>query len=295
MITKVESLFKKIINNIKKSYNVIVEYLLAARNRKQNLTIIALLIVMNVFLLNSFYSYAYYNDYSSFVLVHSKVGNVKIKDADYSLQIFLENQNDKGSYSLGESIPYIGYTYSGYNCDNEGTLVYDEALKTTRATITNKNACSIYFDLTQDGDITVLVKTESDYNSGTYNSSKVIPYYGYSFNKVECENGGTGTYNVANHYLEINSSVKDVCTAFFNKKDTNNKVNLFLEDTYQSGNYINRNSFIKNINYNLNNAKSNCKNSNGEIINGNIEYTNGEINITGSNLTCDIYMDRTNG
>lgn len=294
MTTKLKNFFNVAKEKLKKIYNKIVESLLIAKNRKRNLIVLGLLILLNLFLITSYYSYAYYNNYSSFVLIHSKVGNPMANDADYSLQIFLENQNNKGSYLLGEAIPLVGYTYSGYQCTNNGTLIYDDNLKTTYIELKNKDACSIYFNVNQDSDITSILKTESAYNSGSYINSSVIPPYGYDYNKIECENGSTGTFNAEKHYIELSSTNRDICTIYFNKKNTNNTVKLFLENAYQSGNYINKESFIPDVTYTLNTTKSVCKNNNGEKVNTTIEYINGEIKITGDSLTCEIYMDRKN-
>ncbi len=292
---KIKLFFEKLLIYIKNLYIKIKNYLLSAEHRKQNLTIIGTLIFLNVLLLNSYISYGYYNDYSSFVLVHSKVGSAYQKDADYVMQVYLENKSNLGNYILGESIPMFGYTYSGYNCTNASTLVYDENLKVARTTATNKDVCSLYFDSTVSSDVDVLVKIEDGYNTNSYKSSNYVPHYGYTYSKVECVNGSTGTYNTTSHYLELNSTSKDTCTVYFNKDNTNNLVNLYLETANQSGTYIKRNGFIKEKNYQINESKSTCKNMNDETVSTTITYNNGIININTNNVICDVYMDDVNG
>lgn len=279
--------------SVKNLFNRVFDYLLASKHRKQNLTIIGIMIFVNIIFLNTFFSYAYYDDYSSMVLVHATSGSKVMQNADYILLVYLENEINGGTYHLGESIPFTGYTYSNYSCQNNSTLVYNDNLKNVEATVTKKDKCSIYFNKTMDSDLNLLIKLEDSYNSNNYIDSVIILPYGYTYSNITCQNGSTVTYNEVKHSFDISATSKDTCNIYFKKDNTTNKVKLFIPSE-TAGEYLESNSFPKNAEYILNN-KTTCKNSNGEIVNGAITYTSGKINITGSNLTCDVYVDVSNG
>ena len=120
------------------------------RIRKKYVTIASILLVITILIANIFTSLAYYSeDEEGAILIQAKVGRMYIDDYDYTLLVFLEDEEEKGFFKLADSIPSIGYTYNGYSCLNNSTLLYDEGNKITRTTITEKDVCSIYFRLSE--------------------------------------------------------------------------------------------------------------------------------------------------
>ncbi len=114
--------------------------------RNRYLIIASVGLVITILIANIFTSRAYYyQDTEGALLIQAKVGRMYIDDYDYTLLVFVESDEDESFFKLTESIPSSGYTYNGYSCLNNSTLLYDDGNKITRATIREKDVCSVYF------------------------------------------------------------------------------------------------------------------------------------------------------
>ena len=248
-----------------------------------------LILVIVIFLFANIYaSNAYYHSESEAYLIKSKIGNPLLNDYDYTLQVYLENITHD-DYHLSEKIPIVGYSYSGYNCLNNSSLYYDDINKTTSVTTNIRDICSIYFNLINDFDINVVILLEDTYNSNTFKESNKIPYYGYIYDKYECDNNTVLTYDSPNHLIKLNPIKQEYCKVYFKKLDTNIKVNLYIKD---SNNYVIKDFIPNGIIYEINITNTKCYNNSNEIIDGDVSYVNGYINITNTSVSkCDIYLD----
>ncbi len=241
-------------------------------------------------------SYGYYGDTASIPLARAKVGNLYLNDKDYVLLIYLQNtsQNNDGSkdYHLSSNIPSIGYEYSGYKCQNDSTLVFNEDSLTASATINKKDTCSVYFDMVAPLDVTINVMLEDNVGSDTYTLGTNIPYYGYKYNNFDCTNNSELTYDSNLHKVTLKTPGKDVCNLYFKKDAADVIVNLYVENTLDTEDYIKRFTIPTDVNYSLNSEKSVCKNNN-ERVENNITYVDGYINLDTQVVTeCDVYLDR---
>lgn len=143
---------RKFIKKFKKYFGIFKKNLLSHENRKKYLALMGILIIVNLLILINFYtSSAYYYVENSFSLIRASVGNVYLRDYDYTLLVYLEESDDKGNgkgkYYLTDDIPSVGYSYSGYSCVNNSILIYDANTKTTSVTTDQKDVCSIYFNI----------------------------------------------------------------------------------------------------------------------------------------------------
>ncbi|MBE6156594.1 MAG: hypothetical protein E7161_02495 [Firmicutes bacterium] len=155
----------QIITKVKYHYEKIKDILLKFENRKKNLTIIGILIVVHLFLLNLQVSYGFYQDTASFSLVNAVVGNLYLDDHDYVLLVYLENPDSTGSgsgtYYLADDIPTDGYSYSGYKCHNNSTLIFDDYTMTAIVTVEQTEVCSLYFDIVENIESASLMYTNN--------------------------------------------------------------------------------------------------------------------------------------
>ncbi len=281
-------------------YQKFKTYLLASENRKRNLTGVGILLITNIlslFVLLLLPSLAIYKDTYSYSLIGAKVGDKYINEFDYVLLVYAENANStgegSGNYTKTEEIPLYGFTYSGYKCQNGATLVYDDEEKNTSVTIDKKDICSIYFDLISASDIVININLEDGVGTNNYQIANQIPYYGYRYSHYECEKNSTLTYDSDLHKVKVSTNQKEVCNIYFQKESVDIEITLFVEETYQSGNYIERLSIPENILYTLNESKSSCVNSNNESAYASITYSDGYILVNSSEIvSCKAYLDR---
>ena len=131
----------------KNKTNILKEYIFSAENRKRNLVTLGVFIILNLLIMNLYFSNAYYFVEASYPLIHAKVGNIYSLDYDYVFFIYLQDEIDSSRYNLAGDIPLVGYSYSGYSCNNNSVLIYDDILKTTSVDLDKKDVCSVYFDV----------------------------------------------------------------------------------------------------------------------------------------------------
>ena len=269
-----------------------------SNNRKVVLgSIGTVLFLVLILLINK--SFAIYQNEYNFSILKAKVGDNYSSKFDYTLLIYVEDLNDTGAgsgrYSIKEVIPAIGYAYSGYKCQNGSILTYDETTQNTSVTTDQIEVCSIYFDSTAMADVTLNVMLEENPDSNTYSVTNQIPYFGYKYSHYECDNNSTLQYNQELHNVSITSTNQDTCSIYFKKYPVDLEVKLFVEDSYDSNNYIERLSIPSNKVYELNNSNSECINNNGERIDTTIDYVDGYVEIGSKELAyCSIYLDIKN-
>lgn len=236
-------------------------------------------------------SYSIYQKEHEFSFISAMVGN---NEYDYNLLIYIEDKNNEGKYSLTENIPIFGYSYSGYKCRNNATLIYDENTKYTKVDLIKKDTCSIYFDYTSSADITIDIMLENNVNSNTYSVSKQIPYYGYKYSYYECDNNSTLTYDSNLHKINVETENTDVCKVYFLKEKSDIEVKLYVESTYESNDYIEKESIPIGKSYVLDTDKTECLNNN-ERTETEISYVDGYIEITSDEVTyCQVYLKLKN-
>lgn len=266
------------------------------QKRKKYLSILLLLVIVNLLIINILNTYSYYADNIGFPLIHAKVGNLYFEDYDYVLLIYLENENNKGEgsgeYHLVDDIPTYGYNYSGYKCNNNSTIIYNEDTKTTAVNLKNKDICSVYFNLAAGSDFAFKVMLEDKVDSNQYVLSNNIPAYGYEYSHYECPNGSSLLYDGDLHKVTMAGDKKDYCSIYFKKKNEDIITNVYV------GNNGNK-TFSKvsiippNVRYTLNNEKSYCLNKKNERNTEGITYTNGNVTITTNEVVeCNVYLDK---
>jgi len=286
-----------ILKKLRFYFEIYKNNLLESKNRKKYLIITGALIIVHLLLINLYVSYGYYYDKISFSFIKAVVGNINLEKYDYILLVYTEDMdsagNGNGTYHLTESIPTNGYNYSGYKCENNSTLLFDESTMVASVTTNQKDVCSIYFDTSGNIDVSVKIMLESDIGSNDYVVSDTIPVYGYVYSHYECDDNSTLEYKSELHSVVLSSNNQDNCTIYFSKQQENIFINLYVEENYQSGEYIEQLSIPSNIIYIINDSKTICTNKNNERIDTKVIYENGYIIIEPSNVaTCDIYLDR---
>ena len=285
-------IYNSCIEKIKRIIELLKNILFKNIYWKLFLQTIIVLVFINIIMLTIFYSNAYYHNKTSVDIVRSRVGNISGYSNDYILLVYLEepnSSNENRKYHLGETIPLIGYTYSGYICKNNSILYFDDVNKTASINLEKKEVCSIYFNLKEDIDFSIIIMLEDSYNSNTYTISNGIPYYGYRYNNFECSNNSTIEYNSNLHYFLFNGTKKDYCQVFFNKESTDINVNFYIKT---NGEYVESEIIPSNKNYTLNTQNTACFNTLNESVEGTVTYALGYINIDGENISyCQVYLD----
>lgn len=299
--------FIKYYNNIIKTIKMVKKFLinnlvtlktrlLCYENRKKNLTITFIAIVFNLLLLNFYVSYGAYHIEQTLPFLQAVVGNHYKNQYDYVLFVYVENTDSygigNGEYRLANEIPIMGYNYSGYKCQNNSKLFFDEVTKTTNVTAIQKDICSIYFDSSGRSDLAVKIMLETDVESNTYSLNSTLPVFGYKYSYYECANNGKLEYNSNLHKVILESSGQEYCEVYFKKEKSDINVNLYVEEHIDAEKYVNRNTIPTNVIYKINENLSICKKEN-ERIDAFISYVEGYIEIeVDSNASCDIYLEQ---
>lgn len=301
-LKKFKKKLKKISKKIIKNYKKIKEYLLCEKNRKRNLTTIGILIIVNFISLISIMtlsSYAIYKNNTEFSVLGARIGDKYSNKFDYTLLVYIEEVNDSGAgsgtYNLTSDIPTIGYTYSGYKCKNNSTLTYDDSTLMTSVITNQRDVCSMYFDLTNNTDISIKIMLEDSIDSNTYTVNDNIPFYGYKYSHYECKNNSELIYNSELHTATVSTTSKEYCNIYFEKENTDIEMNLYVEETYGSRDYIERLSIPNNHEYVLNETNTVCTNLNMERVDGILTYVDGYVEVnTQEMVSCNVYLDRKN-
>ena len=276
--------FKKIIKKVQ-------EYLLSARNRKKNLTVIGSLIIMLLILLITKPSYAIFRNDFNFSLIKNVIGDKNTNYYDISLLIYIEDISNVGKYKLTTEVPEIGYNYASYKCQNNSLVEYDNFYKKISIITNKEDICSIYFDAI-DYDVGINIMLEEDYNSNIYTISPNIPFYGYFYSHYECEGNSHIIFDSNLHKVNVSSNSADICYVYFKQTESDIEIALFVEENFQTNQYIEKNSIPLDKLYLLNNEKSNCKNTTNKKIDSEINYVDGFIEVTSDELAyCVIYLD----
>lgn len=299
ILSKINLFFERIYLALEPYLNTLKNALFKSDNRKRNLALVGGFAVIFILALVSLPSFAIYQDQFEFPILGGVVGDKYASQFDYTLLIYVEEANNSGegsgTYNLTSDIPTLGYTYSGYNCKNDSTLIYDEETKFTSVTLDKKDICSVYFDLNGSSDITLKIMLEDAVESNTYSITSEIPYYGYKYSHYECDNNSTLYYDSNLHKVKIEAANKDLCSIYFQKEQADLEVQLFVENTYQSKNYKEALTIPSGNNYVLNEANTECLNVNNERIETIVSYTDGYIDITSGEMAyCKVYLDLAN-
>ena len=304
-IENIKNIFNEYLEEGKEYYKIVKEFFLDYKNiwpkikksiqnpenRKKYATAVLILIFLNIFFIRQFYSFGYYYNGADFPIVNSKIGNLYLKNYDYILLVYL--QNGDNNYHLVEEIPSNTYTYSGYKCDKGSILIFDEDTRETSVDLLGKDVCSIYFDLENKLDIILNVMLEDSSGSDTYTIHDNIPVYGYKYDHYKCDGKGTLTYDSNLHKVNLSTPSKEKCNIYFKKEESDVIVNLFIENTYNTEDFIERKSIPSGINYSLNTERSYCTSKIGERKDAHLSYTDGYINLDTDEITeCSVYLNR---
>lgn len=138
---------------------------------------------------------------------------------DISLIIMLEETVNSNTYTIANSIPYYGYKYSYYECDNNSNLTYDSEYHKINVETNNKETCKVYFKK-EPADIEVKLYLEDTINSNRYTEKKTIPtgkIYSLNDTRSECLNNNERTETEISYidgYIEILSKEVTYCKVY---------------------------------------------------------------------------------
>lgn len=262
-------------------------------NYKKYLLIDLSLIIVCLFLLVSYFSFAYYYNGLSLRFINAKVGNFLTRDSDLSIIIYAEksniNKTGMSKYRIVSDVPELGYTFKEGSCKNGSLISYNEATKLINASVNLKDECSIYFDISKTADLSMHILVQENFGTDKYLETMKIPIYGYNFKNAICENGSNVTYNEDENSLYVTASQNDNCYVYFDINDNNIKANVYLN---HNGTLELLDELDKSKNYTIN-SRSECR-LNFQKINSTISYTNKKIEIiTNDNAVCDVILDES--
>lgn len=141
--------------------------------------------------------------------------------SDITINIMLEDTVDSATYSISKNIPYYGYKYSYYECDNNSDLTYNSTQHKVNFKSSNKDVCKIYFQK-ESSDIEVSLYVEDSYGSNNYIKKNEIPSgqtYTLNAEESECLNNNERTeteISYSNGYIEIDSDEVTYCKVYLN-------------------------------------------------------------------------------
>lgn len=274
-IKKIEEFFEKHINR---------------HNYRKYLTVDIFLIVVCMFILVSYASFAYYDESFSLKLLNSQVGNFRSYNSDISIMFYQEKQNDDGSgmgeYKPVSEVPRSGFAFNNYTCKNSSTIEYNQETKEVVLSSNTKDECNIYFNATNTSDLDVAFMIEDGLDTDNYQKMANIPIYGYKYDHYDCVNNSEIIYDDVNERFQLNSTQKDTCNIYY-KKLNNLHVNVYI----RKNNTLELiTSLPKTKSYQLSTG-SECR-VNYKPVSSNISFNNKKITIdTDVNASCDVYLE----
>jgi hypothetical protein len=177
-------------------------------------------------------SYSFFTASASQNVISGLVGD--ISNPDLNIEFLVENLNTDGTgtdtYTSSYMAPTKGYTYNSTKSScSVGTLT-NNANGTYSIASTGKTKCQIYYDsdgtinYTDDVSINIMKEVRGTNCNGTcgYKKSTDLSVegllnqgYTYDSTKSSCTNGATLSYDYATNKMNVSSTSKSVCTAYF--------------------------------------------------------------------------------
>lgn len=220
MKEKIKEWYEYLKNNYKRVWMTFKENLKEPQYRKKYI-VLGLLILVNILIINLLFTFAYYTDDDSIPLLQATVGDFAFLDKDYILYVYIEDANNEGkgsgNYHLTYGIPNVGYKYKSYTCKHNSKLEFNEQTKEVTATLTERDICSIYFNISMPLDLNVRIMLEEAVGSNTYKIYNDVPKSGYAYSHYKCTNGGVVNYDDSSKSLSMSSTKRDYCEAYFKK------------------------------------------------------------------------------
>ena len=142
-----------------------------------------------------------------------------ISNSDIGINIMLEETVASNSYQLANFIPYYGYKYSHYECNNNSLLTYDSNIHKVRVESSVKDNCNVYFKK-EEHDVETRLFVEKTYQKKDYiervnipeNKEYILGEESVCFNKnnerIEAE------ISYTDGYVLINSNSMAYCNVY---------------------------------------------------------------------------------
>jgi hypothetical protein len=201
-----------------------------ASNNRNLLIVITIAILIGI--TSIVVSYSFFTASASQNVISGLVGD--ISNPDLNIEFLVENLNTDGTgtgtYTSSYMAPTKGYTYNSTKSScSVGTLT-NNANGTYSIASTGKTKCQIYYDsdgtinYTDDVSINIMKEVRGTNCNGTcgYKKSTDLSVegllnqgYTYDSTKSSCTNGATLSYDYATNKMNVSSTSKSVCTAYF--------------------------------------------------------------------------------
>ncbi|MFI3260438.1 MAG: hypothetical protein R3Y13_01845 [bacterium] len=172
-------------------------------------------------------SFAFYTDMDSTNLITGQVGY--FENPDMTIRFMVENRDDSGkgndiytAFWVAPSTDYLYNSTSSY-CTDGASFVKAED-DTFSITTSGYTKCYFYYDaidLDNSSNISIIVmkksKGEEDYSYGSYYTTAGLKNSGLTFNESAsyCSNGASVSYDEDNDTIDVSSSGKTTCYAYF--------------------------------------------------------------------------------
>ena len=141
-------------------------------NYKKLLAIDLSLIVICLFLLVTYFSFAYYNNDLSIRFLNAKVGNFLTNNSDLSIVIYVQNASGTNKYRIASDVPELGYSFKEVSCKNDSIINYDDVTKQITVSVNQKDECSLFFDIEKTADLSMHIMIEENFNTEKYIETK---------------------------------------------------------------------------------------------------------------------------
>ena len=184
-------------------------------------------------------SYAYYGGSNEIPIINATIGNFaggqlpeEVIDADFIIQIYLQDQSNDEKYILVNKIPIYGFIIneSKTNCKPKDSTYSNYKLENNKLSINIKEEaarqviCKLYYDTNPDANGTIYALVE-DANYGTikyknelYRFTNVINE-NYNMEGYDCTNKNSNTtVTFENNKIKLITNKPNVCYVYFKVK-----------------------------------------------------------------------------
>ena len=211
---------------------------------KSNKIFLFIILVLGIGCLNKIVfkdSYAFYSTNNELPILKTKIGNFasserlpeKAANADFTTQIYLQDQSDDKKYNLVNKIPIYGFKINETksNCTPKDSNYPNPQLENGKLSITIQELkgrqiiCRLYYDTDPDANGTVYALVEDKeygtikYGENLYRFTNVIADDTYNMEGYECTNSNSETtVTYENNKIKVITKKPNVCYVYFKTK-----------------------------------------------------------------------------
>ena len=146
-------------------------------------------------------------------------------DSDIKININIEDEVNSNTYKLSSYVPYYGYDFDSFTCDNNSSVTFDSNNHKISINSLEKDNCNLYFKKINN-DITINLYIETDIDTNEYIRKTTIPTnknYSLNTTRTNCKDINNNTINnqidYTSGYINIETDYISSCEIYLDEEN----------------------------------------------------------------------------